>query len=72
MVKSVRRAVTCINKGSSIDGLDVEQILTQASLRNCINCVHCDNHFFISVIDSGRHSDDNYFLEKQNCLKLSL
>ena len=22
----------------------------QASLRNCINCVHCDNHFFILTI----------------------
>ena len=21
----------------------------QASLRNCINCVHCDDHFFISI-----------------------
>ena len=21
----------------------------QASLRNCINCVHCDDHFFIST-----------------------
>ena len=23
----------------------------QASLRNCINCVHCDDHFFISNVD---------------------
>ena len=23
-------------------------IFFQASLRNCINCVHCDDHFFIS------------------------
>ena len=22
----------------------------QASLRNCINCVHCDDHFFIFKI----------------------
>ena len=22
---------------------------SQASLRNCINCVHCDNHFFIFI-----------------------
>ena len=22
----------------------------QASLRNCINCVHCDDHFFIFMI----------------------
>ena len=21
----------------------------QASLRNCINCVHCDDHFFIFI-----------------------
>ena len=25
-------------------------IFFQASLRNCINCVHCDNHFFIFII----------------------
>ena len=24
----------------------------QASLRNCINCVHCDDHFFIFIIGS--------------------
>ena len=24
-----------------------ERIFFQASLRNCINCVHCDDHFFI-------------------------
>ena len=21
----------------------------QVSIRNCINCVHCDDHFFISL-----------------------
>jgi len=24
-------------------------IFFQASLRNCINCVHCDDHFFIFI-----------------------
>ena len=26
-------------------------IFFQASLRNCINCVHCDDHFFIFIIN---------------------
>ena len=29
------------------------EVLTffQASLRNCINCVHCDDHFFIFILN---------------------
>ena len=26
----------------------------QASLRNCIKCVHCDDHFFISYLSSSK------------------
>ena len=24
-------------------------VFFQASLRNCVNCVHCDDHFFIFI-----------------------
>ena len=27
----------------------VKEFFFQASLRNCINCVHCDDHFFIFI-----------------------
>ena len=27
----------------------VKEFFFQASLRNCINCVHCDGHFFIFI-----------------------
>ena len=35
----------------SVTGSNPVEVLNffQASLRNCINCVHCDDHFFISI-----------------------
>ena len=36
-------------RGHEVTGSNPVEILNffQASLRNCINCVHCDDHFFI-------------------------
>ena len=34
--------------------LEVLNFFFQASLRNCINCVHCDDHFFIFKLDIAR------------------
>ena len=36
-------------------------IFFQASLRNCINCVHCDDHFFIFISFHFRSSYMIYF-----------
>ena len=36
-----------IRKNASKQVMSVEVLNFQASLRNCINCIHCDEHFFI-------------------------
>ena len=39
---------TDLKKNSGLHGhVEVLNFFFQASLRNCINCVHCDDHFFI-------------------------
>ena len=35
--------------GSCVPVKEMSVNVFQASLRNCINCVHCDNHFFIFI-----------------------
>ena len=37
------------NRNREVTGSNPVEVLNffQASLRNCINCVHCDDHFFI-------------------------
>ena len=35
--------------------VEVLNFFFQASLRNCINCVHCDDHFFIFISFSAVH-----------------
>ena len=43
-------------------------IFFQASLRNCINCVHCDNHFFFKFSFHFRSSYMYYFIyHLHNC-----
>ena len=39
--------INCVKKPEKNSGL--QTFFFQASLRNCINCIHCNNHFFIFI-----------------------
>ena len=44
----------------------------QASLRNCINCVHCDDHFFIFIYDHNVVQEKHNFRSQQTvCIELA-
>ena len=46
--------------------------LFQASLRNCINCVHSDDHFFISFHTVYCHIAGNFFHQRALSLVTSM
>ena len=41
----------------------------QASVRNCINCVHCDDHFFIFIYDHNVVQEKHNFRSLQTVCK---
>ena len=45
--RSERNLCNCVKKPEKNSGIQVLHFFFQASLRNCINCVHCEDHFFI-------------------------
>ena len=42
-----RNLCSCVKKPEKKSGL--QRVFFQASLRNCINCVHCDDRFFVFI-----------------------
>ena len=47
-------------------------IFFSASLRNCINCVHCDDHFFIFIYDHNVvHEKHNFRSQQTVCIELT-
>ena len=47
----IAQLVECGTGNREVTGSNPVEVLNffQASLRNCINCVHCDDHFFIFI-----------------------
>ena len=48
-LSSVGRASHRYREVTDSNPVEVQNFFFQASLLNCINCVHCDDHFFISI-----------------------
>ena len=46
---SVSRASHRYHEVTGSNPVEVLNFFFQASLRNCINCIHCDDHFFIFI-----------------------
>ena len=47
---SVGRASHRYREVTGLNPVEVLIFFFQASLRNCLNCVHCDDHFFIFIL----------------------
>ena len=48
-LSSVGRASHRYREVTGSNPVEVQNFFFQASLLNCINCVHCDDHFFIFI-----------------------
>ena len=66
VLKSSKSSTRCARR--FVKKVSMNFFFFQASLRNCINCVHCDDHFFIfsilllSVIMNSATFVTDYFI----------
>ena len=72
--RSERNLCNCVRKPEKNSGSNPFEVLNffQASLRNCINCVHCDDHCFIfksCIIWENEHNFNIIWPKKEQCYR---